>query len=210
MRPATRSQRGETLVGLLVGMALGLFVLAAGSAMLAQLLRAHQQSLQGNQQTQDLDLALDMLTRELQNAQSVGQSDAAHTRSSLRCPDPFCDGPEDFSVGPNELLFSLDRNRNGVQDNNECSGWRVKDGALQVRTACAPAVWTALTDTRSLRMTGLQVRVQCTPINGWLQRQVQVLLQARTVDNAARSLDRESRVNLRNPMPLSQQSRACP
>lgn len=210
MRTGTRSQRGETLVGLLVGMALSLFVLAAGSAMLAQLLRAHQQSLQGNQQTQDLDLALDMLTRELQNAQSVGQSDAAHTRSSLRCPDPFCDGPEDFNVGPNELLFSLDRNHNGVQDNNECSGWRVKDGALQVRTACAPAVWTALTDTRSLRMTGLQVRVQCTPANGWLQRQVQVLLQARTVDSAARSLDREGSVSLRNPMPLSQQSKACP
>ena len=81
---------------------------------------------------------------------------------------------------------------------------------MQVRTACAPAVWTALTDTRSLRMTGLQVRVQCTPVNGWLQRQVLVLLQARTVGSAARSLDRESLVSLRNPMPLSQQSKACP
>ena len=174
MRPAHR-QRGETLIGLLVGMALGLFVLAAGSAMLAQLLRAHQQTLQGNQQTQDLDLALDMLVRELQNAQSVGLSDAAHTRSSQRCPDPFCDGPEDFSIVPDEILFSLDRNHNGVQDNNECSGWRVQDGTLQVRTACSPAVWTALTDSRSLRVTALQVRVRCTEWNGWLQRQAQVL-----------------------------------
>ena len=40
--------RGETLTGLLVGMAVGLVVLAAGMQMLAQQLRGHRHSLQAS------------------------------------------------------------------------------------------------------------------------------------------------------------------
>ena len=40
-----RLQKGETLTGLLVGLSLGLVVLAGGSAMLASQLRGHRQAL---------------------------------------------------------------------------------------------------------------------------------------------------------------------
>ena len=66
------SQRGETLVGLMVGMGLGLVVLAGGTHLLAQHLTAHRWALQDSHVHHDLRSALDSMARELRQAQAVG------------------------------------------------------------------------------------------------------------------------------------------
>lgn len=203
-----RRQRGETLVGLLVGLSLGLLVLAGGAHMLAQLLRGHRLALQDSHLQQDLHFAMDLLADELQDAQYVAGAWAS--RSPGACTDAFCDGPEDFSLSSARIDWSLDRNHNGVQDNNECTGLRIRSGALQVRTSCSPEVWTALTDTTGLRMTQLEASVQCTLQSGWLQRQVQLQLQAQWPGDAARSITLSRRVALRNRLPQAVQARYCP
>lgn len=205
---SAREQRGETLVGLLVGMALGLLVLAAGAHMLAQLLRNQRLSLQESHLQQDLHFALEVLTSELADAQYSAL--AWSSRSPEACEDDFCDGLEDFSIGNARLDWSLDRNHNGRQDNDECTGWRLRSGALQLRTACTPEVWTALTDTASLRITRLQARIQCENRSGWLHRSLWLQIEASRPGDFARSLEMQRRVLLRNPLPQAVQERYCP
>lgn len=207
-RRTAHRQRGETLVGLLVGLALGLLVLAGGAHMLARLLQGHRLALQDSHVQQDLHFALDLMASELQDAQYT--AGAWNSRSPGACTDAFCDGPEDFSLGSGRIDWSLDRNHNGAQDNDECTGYRLRSGALQVRTACTPEVWTALTDTTSLRLTQLQTSLQCQEQSGWLRRQVLLQLQAQWPQDATRTLALQRTVALRNDLPQSVQTRYCP
>jgi type IV pilus assembly protein PilW len=201
-------QRGETLIGLLVGLSLGLVVLTAGSQMLAQLVRGHRTALQDSHVQQDLHFAIDLMERELQDAQYVAGAWA--TRSPTVCTDPFCDGNEDFGLGDARLHWSLDRNHNGVQDNDECTGLRVRSGALQVRTACTPEVWSALTDTASLQVTRLQASLQCRLVAGWWRRHVQLQIEASIPGADGRSIAVARTVHLRNPLPQGTPVRYCP
>src|SRR5574343_1017651 len=206
--PADSNQRGETLVGLLVGLTLGLLVLAGGAHMLAQLLRGHRMALQDSHLQQDLHFAMDLMASELQDAQYSAKS--WNTRSPDTGTDAFCDGPEDFGLGNGRIDWTLDRNHNGAQDNDECTGFRLRAGALQVRTACVPEVWTALTDTVSLRLSRLDATLHCQLHGGWLQRQVQLQLEAQWPQDAARTLQLQRTVALRNPLPQAVQGRYCP
>lgn len=207
-KQVTRRQRGETLVGLLVGLSLGSLVLAGGAHMLAQLLRGHRLALQDSHLQQDLHFAMDWMVSELQDAQYSVK--AWSSRSPTACADAFCDGPEDFSLGNGRIDWTLDRNHDGTQNNDECTGFRLKAGALQVRTACSPEVWTALTDTATVRLTRLEAAVQCRAQAGWLQRQVQLQLEAQWPQDATRTLLLQRTVTLHNHLPQVMQGRYCP
>jgi len=202
------SERGETLVGLLVGLAVGLLVLAGATHMLAQLYRSQNLLLQDHRAEQDLQWALELFARELANAQYVAQ--AWHSRSPTACTDPFCEGPEDLRVAPGRLVFSLDRDHDGQQDNNECTGLRLSAGALQLRTACIPEDWQPLTDTGVLRVTQLDAQLLCQRRAGWVQRSVRLRIEAQTPAPMGRPLVLTRQVDLRNDMPGPASTAACP
>lgn len=204
----SKTERGETLMGLLVGLAVGLVVLAGGSALLANQLRAHRMALQDSHLHQDLRSSMDWMAHELRQAHYV--ANAWQTRDPQRCEDAFCDGLDDFSIHGSRIDFSLDRNHNGLKDNNECLGFRVVKGALQARTACRPEVWTALTDTASLQFTQLDWQLQCTQAQGWLQRSVALAMTAQWPGDATRQVSLKQTVHLRNAVPASQQALFCP
>lgn len=203
-----RRQAGETLVGLLVGLSVGSLVLAGAANMMAQLYRAQNLSLQDSHAQQELQWALELVARELANAQYV--ANAWRSRSPTACQDPFCDGPEDLRVSNGRLDFSLDRNHNGTQDNDECTGLRLNAGALQVRTACNPEVWTPLTDTRVLRVTRLDAQLLCQQRFGWVQRSVWLQAQALAPALTGRTLTLERQVKLRNHLPAVASLGGCP
>lgn len=203
-----RRVRGETLMGLLVGLSLGLLVLAAGTRMLAQQLRSHRLNLQDSHLNHDLRNAVDLMTRELHRSQYVANAWA--TRSPTDCTDPFCDGLEDFSIQGNRIDFGHDRNHNGQQDNNECLGYRLVNGTLQARTACRPETWVGLTDPLSLQVTALRWQLQCTPRNGWLHRSVHLSLSGHWPKEPTRTISLSQTIHLRNDLPAAVQALYCP
>lgn len=201
-------QAGETLVGLLVGLALGLGVLAMGAQMLARLLsEQHRLGAQSRRQ-QDLHFVLERIANEVQDAQYSAH--AWRSRDAHACNDAFCDGPEDFSIGASHILWSFDRNHDGVQDNNECTGYRLRAGSLQQRSACQPETWVALSDPATLELSGLRATLQCQPRAGGVQRQVLLELQAH---NPLRPSEApwplQQRVLLRNDLPASAAAGVC-
>jgi type IV pilus assembly protein PilW len=203
----TRMQQGETLVGLLVGLLIGLVVLAAGSQMLAQLLQGHRLALQDSHMHHDLRSALDTVTRELRQAQAIGQ--AFRRRATAHCADAFCAGQADLVVQGQRISFGQDRNQNGLLDNNECLGFRLRDHELQIRTACTPEVWTDLTDAGSLKMTGLNWQVHCEKRGRWVARWVTVQLSAQWPRDTTRALNLSQTVSLRNDVPASPWPAVC-
>ena len=210
MRPHPRPhERGESLTGLLVGLALGLVVLAAGTQMLATHLRGHRQSLQNSHLQHDLRSAMDWMSRELRRAQYSAQ--AWQTRSPTACDDSFCDGFEDFSIEGDWIDFSHDRNHNGVQDDNECMGFRLSDKVLMARRSCSgTGNWVALTDSASLEVTALTWQLSCEPRQGWLHRTVRIDLTGQWPGHASAPIQLSQTVHLRNDLPASAQALFCP
>ncbi|PUE24793.1 hypothetical protein [Limnohabitans sp. Jir72] len=200
-------QSGETLIGLVVGLGLGLLVLAAGTQMLAHQLRGHRWLLQDSHAHHDLHAALSIIARELRQAQ--GTEYAWKLRTSAPCPDAFCDGAEDFSISADRINFSMDRNHNGIQENNECLGFRLTGGELKARTSCAPEVWTSLTDVDSLKITQLQWQVKCAPQGRLWQRWVTVSLSAQWPGDTSRQWQASQTVTLRNALPALQAPAYC-
>lgn len=202
-----RTQQGETLVGLLVGLGVGLVVLAAGSQMLGQHLQGHRLALQDSHAHHDLRSALDTIAQELRQMQGIGQ--AWRRRATAECSDAFCADQADLQVQGQRISFGRDRNHNGLLDNNECSGFRLKSHELQIRTACEPEVWTDLTDAGSLKLTDLTWQVHCEQRGPWVVRRVTVRLSAQWPHDATRALSLSQTVTLRNDVPARPWPAAC-
>ena len=206
---SSRGESGETLMGLLVGLSVGLVVLAAGSALLANHLRGHRMALQDSHLHHDLRSAMDWMARELRKAQYT--ADAWQSRAPGVCDDPFCEGWQDFSIEGDWIDFSYDRDHNGQKDDNECMGFRLSSQTLQIKRSCQDAGdWQAITDTSSLKVSALQWTLHCSAAQGWLRRSVQMTLSAAWPQDPGRTMSLTQTVRLQNDLPASVQSKFCP
>lgn len=130
------------MVNMLLGLAMGLSILAAASTWAALQWRSDRQILLSSHTQQELRALMDTLVHDIRRAQ-------------------FRSSSTDFQVSAHQILFSVNRNDNALRDNNECSGFRLNAQSLQTQTACQPVVWTNLTDSRSLLILSLNFRWEC-------------------------------------------------
>ena len=213
----TRSQRGFTLVELLVGLALGLLVVAAGVLLLAQQLRDQRALLVEARLMQDLRTAADLVARDLRRAGYWGDAGAG-VWSPVAAPraNPYAAlAPSAAASDAASYAYSRDAAENQVLDTNEQFGLRLRNGAVELQLGAGN--WQALTDATLITITALQItpvlddpidlgplcRRPCPEANpGCAPRQqvrsLTVRLVARAVSDAAIARSLESRVRLRN------------
>ena len=144
-----RRLRGASLVGLLVGLALALFVSAGAAMMAATQLAEHRRLLQQAQAEQDLRRSADLVLRELRRAGHWRQAqDGVWSPSQAGAAHPL---PElDLASGEVSLHYHRNPGQQGPY------GFKLQDGVLKIRMAGAG--WQELTDGQALHLTAFDVQ----------------------------------------------------
>ena len=202
-----RRMRGESMVSLLIGLAMGLMVISAGIHLWMTTLKSQRTALQESHLAQDLRTAMAWMVQDIRRAQYV--NGAWRTRIKSTCKDDFCGAAEDFNVSANQIEFSWDRNDNGRKDNNECTGFKLNSNALQAKTACDPAVWSAITDAASIKVMSLEFTSRCSWVQGSLLRHITVQITAVSPNDPHTLVTQKQSITLHNAIPATALAGDC-
>lgn len=152
-------QKGLSLVELLVGLALGLLITAAGISLLASQWREHRSSTAAMRLMQDLRSASDVVTRDLRRAGHWGDAAAAlaATAASGVVTNPYAAfAPAVAASDAARFAYSRDAVENHVLDSNEQFGLRLRNGAIELQLGAGN--WQALTDVGTLVVIEFSIR----------------------------------------------------
>ena len=156
LKRTLRPARGLSLVELLVGIAVGMFVVASAAMLVSTQLNDNRKLLLETQVQQDLRAAADIITRELRRAGHWNDAaDFVAAGGAAAAPNPFSNlavtsGP------PAEITFSYWR------QTNEMGPFGFKQDGNVLKTLLGAGGWQELTDGNTLRITALRI----TPRNG--------------------------------------------
>jgi len=142
------TQRGMTLVELMVGLTIGLLIALIGSALLVGQIRENRGLVQEARLTQDLRIAADIVARDLRRAGYRG--------GEARGPNAYAaitvSGAASDAVS---LSYSRDTLANDRVDANEQFGFRLRNGAIELQLGAAN--WQALTDATTFTVTSFTI-----------------------------------------------------
>lgn len=158
MATPARTQRGLSLIELMVGLAIGLFITAIGGTLLASHVRENRSLLLEARLMQDLRTAADVITRDLRRAGywagatsgvwSAGTTGVIANPYTALMPDNAASDAVSFR-------YSRDVAENNVVDSNEQFGFRLRNGAIEM--LLGGSGWQALTDTGTLSVSAFSV-----------------------------------------------------
>lgn len=210
-----RHQHGLSLVELMVGLALGGLITAAGISLLVSQWREHRSVTAAMRLMQDLRSASDVITRDLRRAGHWADPIAATA-------NPYASfAPGAAASDAARFAYSRDASENHVLDSNEQYGLRLRNGVIELLLGAGN--WQALTDAGTLWITefSVQPQVQSVPLLEHCPRpcpagaicdarvevrSLIVRIAARAVADATVVRHLASRVRLRNDVVLG----ACP
>ena len=161
-RSRSRRQAGVSLVELLIGITLGLFIVGAGLTVLVTHLRESRALIAQSRLMQDLRTATDLIARDLRRAGYWGDAAAGvWPRDSAASPASVASNPytamtvSGTSTPAVAFRFSRDAVENDRVDDNEQFGYRLRGGALEMQLGAGR--WQAMTDIGSMRVTRLDI-----------------------------------------------------
>ena len=165
-----RRQRGLTIVELLVGVALGLFIVAVATTLLVSRVHEHRALLIESRLMQDLRAAGDLITRDLRRAGYWGDAAAAVWRRGAGTPiaNPYTAmSPSSAASDAVSFLFSRDTTENHHVDGNEHFGFRLRKGVIEMLLGSGN--WQALTDAGTVEVIAFDITpdVQEIALNGF-------------------------------------------
>ena len=146
------------MVELLVGTAIGLVIVAAGTAVVTRHARESRALAVEARLMQDLRTAADIVARDLRRAGywAAAASGVAGDGTGAVTANPYAAVTPDAAASDAvRLSFSRDASENGVVDDNERFGFRLRNGAIELQLG--DGNWQALTDPATLTVTGFEV-----------------------------------------------------
>ena len=170
-RRSQRSARGLSIVELLVGMAIGLFLLAGASSMLVSSIISSRALLAEARVNQKLRTAADLITRDLRRAGYWENAMAGTTTTSTTTtPNPN----SGISTGSSTVTYSLARDasaapaRTTMAEKNalnadEQFGFQLNNGAVEMQVGSGN--WQAVTDPGVLTVTALGISPSVTNLD---------------------------------------------
>lgn len=156
--PLRASQRGLSMVELLVGAAIALFIAATGTTLLAGNLRENRKLLLEARITQELRTAADVIARDLRRAGYwAAATDGVWTAAApASVANPYVAlMPGSAASDAVSFRYSRDTTENNTVDPNEQFGFRLRNGAVDMQLGAGN--WQALTDTNTLTVTAFRV-----------------------------------------------------
>ena len=152
------TQRGLSLVELLVGVAIALFIAAAGTTLLAGNLRENRNLLLEARLMQDLRTATDVISRDLRRAGFWGAATNGvwSTASTGIAVNPYVAvAPASAASDAVSFRYSRDSTENNLVDTNEQFGFRLRNRVIEMQLGAGN--WQALTDAGTLDVTEFSV-----------------------------------------------------
>jgi prepilin peptidase dependent protein B len=146
------------MVELLVGMAIGLFIAAAGVTLMAGNLRENRALMLESRLTQDLRTAADIIARDLRRAGYwAAATSAVRSGGVSGVPaNPYLAlAPSAAASDSVSFGFSRDSNENNSLDSNEQFGFRLRRGVIEMQLGGGN--WQALTDANTVTVTEFTV-----------------------------------------------------
>lgn len=154
-----RSERGLSLVELMVGMAIGLFVVAGVLTVFVTNLVGSRNLTRDVRVNQDLRTAADLVARDLRragywaNATSGVLNTATSTGTSPNLYSPISGT---FGATSSVVNYSFARDANDTLNSNESFGFRLSGGAIQIKLDDTPN-WQSVTDPNTVTVTKFQI-----------------------------------------------------
>ena len=152
-------ERGFSIIGLMVGIALALLIAAAAALLLGSNVSENRRLLLEARLTQDLRSAADLIVRQTRRAGHWGAASTLGLWSATAnaLPNPYAALTPDASASDTiSLRYSQDTNENNTVDDNEQVGFRLRNGALEAQLG--DRNWQALTDASTLVVTRLRIQ----------------------------------------------------
>lgn len=162
----TTRQRGLSLIELLVGLAIGLFITAVAGTLLNSHLRENRALLLEARLMQDLRTAADVITRDLRRAGywANATSGVWLQGATTLLANPYAAiAPGAAASDAVTFRYSRDNIENNAVDGNEHFGFRLRGGAVEMLLGSGN--WQALTDTGTLLVTVFSVTPEVTRIS---------------------------------------------
>jgi prepilin peptidase dependent protein B len=157
-QPAPRRQRGLSLIELMVGITIALFIAASGATLLSVHLRESRELLTEARLMQDLRTAADLISRDLRRAGYWGAAAdgvwAIGATTVLTNPY-LASAPSAAASDAVSFRYSRDAVENNVVDSNEQFGYRLRAGVIELQLGAGN--WQALTDAGSVRISVFSV-----------------------------------------------------
>ena len=157
-RMAMEAQRGLSMVELLVGLTIGLFIAATGTTLLAGNLRENRSLLLEARLMQDLRSAADMVSRDLRRAGYwAAATDGVWVAgaSSVAANPYLAVAPGSAASDAVSFRYSRDATENNRVDGNEQFGFRLRAGVIEIQLGAGN--WQALTDAGTLSITEFSI-----------------------------------------------------
>jgi len=158
--PALRRQAGLSMVELMVGVAIGLFVVAGATLAVSNQLGDNRRLMLETQIQQDLRAAADVISRDIRRSGYWGKAETGIWASgaAAAASNPYTGLQPAVSATPASAVtfgYSRDAIEDDVLDVTDQSGFRLNSaGAIEMLVGGA---WQALTDSTTLRVTSFQV-----------------------------------------------------